>query len=117
VFNPEDLLKDTPEDLVQRQLNGYNFRTIEAFLEPYADDVEVYNFPDRLQYTGKEAMRKIYTQMFENTPNLHCELVNRIVQGNTVIDQERVQFGNRILEAIAIFHIENGKIKKVYFKQ
>jgi imidazolonepropionase-like amidohydrolase len=117
VFNPEDLLKDTPEDLVQRQLNGYNFRTIEAFLEPYADDVEVYNFPDRLQYTGKEAMRKIYTQMFENTPNLHCELVNRIVQGNTVIDQERVQFGNRVLEAIAIFHIENGKIKKVYFKQ
>jgi imidazolonepropionase-like amidohydrolase len=117
VFNPEDLLKDTPEDLVQRQLNGYNFRNIEAFLEPYADDVEVYNFPDRLQYTGKEAMRKIYTQMFENTPNLHCELVNRIVQGNTVIDQERVQFGNRVLEAIAIFHIENGKIKKVYFKQ
>jgi imidazolonepropionase-like amidohydrolase len=117
VFNPEDLLKDTPEDLVQRQLNAYNFRNIDAFLEPYAEDVEVYNFPNQLQYTGKEAMRKIYTQMFENTPNLHCELVSRIVQGNTVIDQERVRFGDRVLEAIAIFHIENGKIKKVYFMQ
>ncbi len=117
VFNPEDLLSDTPEDLAQRQLNAYNFRNIEAFLEPYADDVEVYNFPDQLQFTGKEAMRKGYAQMFANTPDLHCELVNRIVQGNTVIDQERVRFGNRILEAIAIYHIENGKIKKVYFMQ
>ncbi len=117
VFNPEDLLSDTPEDLAQRQLNAYNFRNIEAFLEPYADDVEVYNFPDQLQFTGKEAMRKGYAQMFANTPNLHCELVNRIVQGNTVIDQERVQFGDRILEAIAIYHIENGKIQKVYFMQ
>ena len=117
VFNPEDLLKDTPEDLAQRQLNGYNIRNIDAFLEPYADDVEVYNFPDQLQYKGKEAMRKGYTQMFANAPNLHCELVNRIVQGHTVIDQERVQVGSRIIEAIAIYHIENGKIKKVYFMQ
>lgn len=117
VFSPEDLLKDTPEDLAQRQLNGYNFRNIEAFLEPYAADVEVYNFPGQLQYKGKEAMRKGYAQMFENTPNLHCELINRMVQGNTVIDQERVQFGDRILEAIAIYHIENGKIQKVYFMQ
>ena len=117
VFNPEDLLTDTPEDLVQRQLNGYNFRNIEAFLEPYAADVEVYNFSDELRYKGKEAMRKGYAQMFENTPNLHCELINRIVQGNTVIDQERVQFGDRVLEAIAIYLIQNGKIQKVYFMQ
>lgn len=117
VFNPEELLKDTPEDLAQRQLNAYNFRNIDAFLEPYADDVEVYNFPDQLQFKGKEAMRKGYAPMFTNTPNLHCELINRIVQGNTVIDQERVQFGDRVLEAIAIYHIENGKIQKVYFMQ
>jgi imidazolonepropionase-like amidohydrolase len=117
VFNPEDLLKDTPENLAQRQLNGYNFRNIEAFLEPYADDVEVYNFPNALRYKGKDAMRKGYAQMFENTPNLHCELINRIVQGSIVIDQERVQVGDRTIEAIAVYHIENGKIQKVYFMQ
>lgn len=117
VLNPNEILTDSPADLAQRQLNAYNFRNIDAFLEPYAEDVEVYTFPNTLQFKGKEAMRNGYTSMFENTPNLHCELVNRIVQGNVVIDQERVQFGNRILEAIAIYHIENGKIKKVYFIQ
>jgi hypothetical protein len=70
-----------------------------------------------LQYKGKEVMRKGYAQMFENTPNLHCELISRIVQGNTIIDKERLQFGSRILEATAIYHIENGKIQKVYFMQ
>ncbi len=117
VIEPEELLKDTPADLAQRQLNAYNLRDIDAFLEPYAEDVEIYTFPDELQTKGKDNMRKIYTSMFENTPNLHCELVNRIVQGNTVIDQERVQFGNQIVEAIAVYHVEDGKIKKVYFIQ
>jgi imidazolonepropionase-like amidohydrolase len=115
VFKPEDLIKDTPADLAQRQLNAYNFRNIDAFLEPYADDVEVYNYPNKLQFKGKETMRKGYSEMFEKTPNLHCELVGRIVQGNIVIDKERVQFGDKILEAVAMYHIENGKIKKVYF--
>ncbi|WP_445732224.1 amidohydrolase family protein [Mariniflexile sp.] len=115
VFNPNELLKDTPEDLAQRQLNAYNFRNIDAFLEPYAEDVEVYNYPNELRVKGKDNMRKVYSEMFEKTPNLHCELVERIVQGNIVIDKERVQFGNRILEAVAMYHIENGKIKKVYF--
>jgi imidazolonepropionase-like amidohydrolase len=115
VFKPHTLLKDSPTDLAQRQLNAYNFRNIDAFLEPYAEDVEVYLYPNKLLYTGKETMRKQYSSMFKNTPNLHCELKERIVQGNIVIDKERVQFGNRIIKAVAIYHIENNEIKKVYF--
>jgi len=115
VFNPDELIKDTPEDLAQRQLNAYNFRNIDAFLEPYAEDVEIYQYPDKLLYKGKDIMRDGYAKMFENTPNLHCELLGRMVQGNIVIDQERVKFGNNIVEAVAIYHVENGKINKVYF--
>lgn len=114
-FNPNDLIKDSPEDLAQRQLNAYNLRNIDAFLEPYADDVEVYNYPDTLLFKGKETMRTGYSQMFDNTPNLHCELVGRISQGNVVMDKERVQMGDDIVEAIAIYHIQNNKIKKVFF--
>ena len=117
VLIPNEILPDTPEDLAQRQLNAYNLRNIDAFLEPYADDIEVYSYPDLLQFKGKETMRAGYSKMFENTPNLHCELVDRIVQSNIVIDKERVLFGDKIIEAVAIYHIENNKIKKVYFVQ
>ena len=115
VFNPETLIEETPTALAQRQLNAYNCRNIDAFLEPYADDVEIYTYPDKLLSKGKEGMRKTYSKMFDNTPNLHCELVGRIVQGNVVIDKERVQFGDKIIHAVAIYHIENNKISKVYF--
>ncbi|MBT8326766.1 MAG: amidohydrolase family protein [Bacteroidia bacterium] len=115
VYKQQDLIKDSPSDLAQRQLNAYNLRNIEAFLEPYADDVEVNNYPNELRYTGKEKMREGYSKMFKNTPNLHCELVARIAQGNVVIDQERVQFGENVIEATAIYHIEKGKIQKVFF--
>jgi imidazolonepropionase-like amidohydrolase len=115
VLSPENILVETPTELVQRQLNAYNFKNIDAFLDTYADDVEVYNYPNSLQYIGKEQMRKIYATMFDTTPNLHCELVGRITQGTIIIDKEKVQYGNRYIEATAMYHIENGKIKKVYF--
>lgn len=117
VFLPDELLKDSPADLAQRQLNAYNLRNIEAFLEPYAEDVEMYSYPETLLYKGKGTMREQYTGMFQKTPNLHCELKGRLVQGNIVIDKERVTFANGTVEAIAIYHIENGKIQKVYFIQ
>lgn len=115
VIDPDTLIAETPVALAQRQLNAYNLRNIEAFLEPYADDVELYNFPDQLLGKGKDAMRKNYGPYFETTPDLHCELLGRIVRGNVVIDQERVRSNNEIFEAIAIYHIENNKIKKVFF--
>ena len=78
------------EKIVQQQLDAYNARDIDAFLEPYAEDIEIYTFPDKLTNKGKDKIRPGYKSFFENVPNLHCELVNRIVFGNTVIDQERM---------------------------
>lgn len=108
---------NTPADLAQQQLDAYNARNLDAFLEPYADDVEVYDLPDKLISKGKDAMRKRYGTLFANTPGLHCQLVNRIVVSNTVVDHERVTFGTdrAPVQAIAIYKIEDGKIKTVYF--
>lgn len=106
----------TPEQLAQQQLNAYNARNIDAFLYPYSDTVEVYHFPNQLQYTGKTEMRRRYEKMFADTPELYCNLVNRIIQGNTVIDQESVTFdGKTAQSATAIYKIQDGKIQQVYF--
>ncbi|MBN8664079.1 MAG: nuclear transport factor 2 family protein [Chitinophagales bacterium] len=108
----------TPEQLAQAQLDAYNSRNIDAFLESYSDSVEIYAFPAKLLSKGKEAMRKEYGAMFQQVPNLHCTLVNRIVEGNTVIDHESVSgFGPQPLKAIAVYTISKGKISKVYFIQ
>lgn len=110
--------KSLPEQLAQAQLDAHNGHDLEAFLAPYAEDVKVYQFPDKLQYEGKATMRKTY-QFLKTTPDLHCELVNRIVEGNTVIDHENVTFSKDRppFKAIAIYKIKDGKIAEVYFIQ
>lgn len=117
LIDPDTLLRNSPEKLAQQQLNAYNARNLEAFLAPYSEEVEVYRFPDQLLYKGKTKMRTAYEQRFKNSPDLHCELVNRVVFGNTVIDQEsvRIKKGEPFLEAIAIYKIEEGKIAQVFF--
>ena len=117
VIDPDTLIKETPESLVQRQLNAYNFRNIEAFLDTYAEDVELYEHPDKLIMEGKDEMRKTYGARFATTPELHCEILERTVKGNVVIDTESVQYenGGQKVMANVTYHIENGKIKKVYF--
>jgi imidazolonepropionase-like amidohydrolase len=116
-IKPSSLNNNTAEQLVQQQLNAYNAHNLDAFLEPYADDVELYDFPGKLLSKGKEQMRKDYV-FITQTPKLYCRLQNRLVQGNMVIDHEEVWFGGaKPVYAVAMYIIENGKIAKVYFKQ
>ncbi len=107
-----------PEQLAQAQLDAYNGHDLEAFLKPYAEDVKIYRFPNTLTLEGKTAMREQY-QFIEKNPNLHCKLVNRIVEGNTVIDHENVTVGKdkQPIKAIAVYKIKDGKIAEVYFIQ
>lgn len=105
------------EDIAQGQLDAYNRQDIEAFLSWYADDVEVYNFPCELVYSGKEEMRKRYAAAWEQNPRQRAEVTQRMIVGNTVMDKEHVTGRASNIEAnvIAIYIIENEKIKKVYF--
>ncbi|MEO8771752.1 MAG: amidohydrolase family protein [Ferruginibacter sp.] len=115
IIRPDTLIKETNIALINRQLNAYNAHNLEAFLETYAEDIELYDFPAKLVCKGKEDMRKQY-DFIKSVPELHCEIKERIVQGNTIIDKESVSgFGSKAIEATAVYQIENGKIRSVYF--
>lgn len=108
---------DAAARLAQQQLDGYNNRDIDAFLAPYSDTVKIYNHPNQLQFQGKDQMRARYSGMFQSTPDLHCTLVNRMVLGNVVIDQESVIFNKNSPPArvMAMYKMAGGKIVEVYF--
>jgi hypothetical protein len=105
----------TPKELAQQQLDAYNSKQIDAFLKPYAKDVKVYRFPNTFLYEGIETMRKNYADYFKKTPDLHCELQNRIIFKNKVIDHELVTANGKIIKAVAIYGIKDGKISTVTF--
>ena len=102
---------------VQKQLDAYNNRDIDKFLAAYNDDVKVFNHPKDIILEGKEAMRERYTRRFESSPDLHCTLLNRMVLGDVVIDQEYViqVKGGPMIQVIAMYKVKNGLIQEVYF--
>lgn len=109
--------EQSPEAVVQLQLDAYNKRDIYAFLDTFDDRAELYEFPHKFISKGKYALRKRYEEMFNSTPDLHSNIKNRIVQGNTVIDHEEITRNGQITYIIAIYEVENGKIVKATFKR
>lgn len=110
--------QDNPVVLpVELQLKGYNNRDIDTFAKAFSDTVKVYRQPGVLTYKGIEELHKRYGQMFEDTPDLHCEVVNRIVAGDVVIDHEKVRRSKDKprTDAIAVYRIKGNKIIEVTF--
>jgi imidazolonepropionase-like amidohydrolase len=116
IIQPENLIQPTPEMLVQQQVNGYNLRNIEAFLAPYSDSITVYGADGKLLMKGIQEVRQEYAKYFNKVPDIHCQIVNRMVLGNTVVDQEKLTSATRKpSEGIAVYKIEHGKIVTVHF--
>ena len=109
----------SPESVVQAQLEAYNARNIDAFIATYADDVKLFELPEKLLSEGTAPMRDRYGKLFKDE-RLHATIVNRIVMGNTVVDHERVRLtlpdGPGTVEAVAIYEVRGGKITAVWFR-
>ncbi len=106
-----------PESFAQRQLEAYNARDLERFVREYTNDVVVYRLPGTSPaITGRDALAAFYRDNRFNLPDLHAKLVNRMVFGNKVIDQEYVTgVPGAPLEVAAIYEVTERGISKVWF--
>ena len=104
-------------DVVQRQVEAYNRRDLEAFAATYRDDVQIFRMPSTTPaMTGRAALREFYARQRFNLPALHAEIVQRIVVGNKVIDHERVTgVAAQPFEAVAVYEVVDGAIATVWF--
>jgi hypothetical protein len=117
-LDPAEILAPSPETVVQRQLEAYNARDLEAFLSFYADDVIVRRLPSgEVASNGKEAMRPRYAARFTDNPELHCTITQRIVHGDWVVDHELVTGIEQRprVRAVATYEVRGGLIRNVWF--
>lgn len=107
----------TPEVVVQRQLEAYNSRDVDALLAIYADDAQTFEHPAMLVASGSAALRERFTARFQE-PNLHATLLNRMVMGSIVVDHEEVTRtfpeGPGKLELVMIYEVREGRIIKAW---
>ncbi len=104
---------------VQKQLDAYNARDIDAFMPWWSEDCHYYEFPDRLLARGASEIRERHLARFKE-PNLHGQLIKRIAVANVMVDQETVTRsfpdGPGEVDVVAIYEIEDGRIAKAWFK-
>ena len=105
---------NSPEAVVQRQLDAYNARDLDALLATYAPDARQYALPATLLATGHADMRPRFAVRFEE-PDLHARLLQRAVMGNIVIDHEVVSRtfpeGPGKVDLVAIYEVVDGLIR------
>jgi putative hydrolase of HD superfamily len=104
---------------VQRQLEAYNRRDIDSFMQWWANDCEYYAYPSTLLARGKQEIRDRHTERLRE-PDLFGQLLSRACVGNLVVDHETVRRtfpdGTGELDVICIYEIEEGRIAKAWFK-
>ena len=112
----------TQEDLaapVRLQLDAYNARDIDAFMQYWADDCQYYEFPSNLLAGNAAEIRERHIVRFKE-PNLFGKLLSRMVLSNFVVDHETVvrtfPEGEGELDVIAMYEVVDGKIAKAWFK-
>lgn len=106
-----------PEKVVQANLDAYNNRDIEGFMSYFSEDILVKNFDTgATSAQGRQAVREIYTRLFEASPNLHSKILKRTVFDNKVIDHEYITGRNgspEPLELVLVYEVRDGKIFRI----
>lgn len=106
------------EAVVQRQLEAYNAKDIDAFMACWAVDAKIYAHPDTLLAEGAAAIRARHEVRFRE-PNLFGRLIQRMSAGNTVVDREVVTRtfpeGPGQVDVIAIYDLADGRIAQAWF--
>ena len=114
-FSP---VSKSSEEVVQAQLEAYNRRDLEAWLNTYSQDAEQFLLHAGELAKGHDAIRKRMEDRFKDG-KLHAKLIHRTAMENIVVDHELVTRtfldGLGTVEMICVYEVNAGKIKKATF--
>lgn len=109
---------ESPQAVVQAQLDAYNAKDIGALLATYAPDAEQYTLHGERLAQGHAQLRERFLARFAE-PDLHARLLSRTVLGSTVVDAELITRnfpeGPGTLEMLCIYQVEQGRIRRASF--
>lgn len=108
-----------PETVVQRQLEAFNARDLDAWLATYASDARQFELAGAPLASGHAEIRARSAPRFAD-PGLHARLLQRAVMGDTVIDREYVTRqlpeGPGYAELVCIYEVREGLIRSATFR-
>ena len=107
-----------PTDVVQRQLDAYNAKDVDAWLSTYAVDAQQFSLHGERIASGHDELRSRILLRFAE-PDLFAKLLSRVVMGSVVVDHELITRnfpeGKGTIEMLCIYQVTNGVIQKATF--
>ena len=111
--NPEMM-----KNLVEAQLKYYNERNLDSFCARFHPEIETFEIGSDVKKVGIESFRAAFKNLFESSPNLHCDLKSRIYLSEAVIDEEFVTGSIKHpdgIHAVAIYRFRDNLISSICF--
>jgi hypothetical protein len=108
------------EAVVAAQVAAYNAHDIDAFMAFWHADAQYFAFPDEVLATGADAIRARHVLRFEDAA-VQVRLLSRVCVDDLVVDREvftrTFPDGVGRVDVMAIYQVEDGLIRKAWFKQ
>ncbi len=104
--------------IIHRFMAAYNERDLEKFLGFMHPEFTSCLFESQhCLCSGIEDARKIYGRRFGKNKQLFVTTLNRIVNDNIVVESQIIEGfdDNKTIHAIAIFELQNDKVKRASF--
>lgn len=106
--------KISPLDVVNKRMNAYNKHDLTSFLATYADDVEIYTYPNTSLAKGKGHVKSIFEPMFKEA-SVHVTIHAQLENDSFVINHETVEYLGKKTKYLSIYKVEKNLITEVRF--
>jgi hypothetical protein len=109
-----------PIELLERHMGAFNRRDLEEFLSYYHEDNIGEDGDGKIILQGRTAQRAFLTVVFKQSPDLHCEILNKmrvepfVVLEEYTTDWHAEGFPTEVHDVV-IYRIENDKITRSRF--
>ncbi|WP_222611355.1 nuclear transport factor 2 family protein [Winogradskyella echinorum] len=105
--NETTLATDTqPGEIVQKHIEPFNTRNLDAFANAFDANVVVNRFPNERMYSGRNTLKENYRQFYKNNKKSQVKVLNRIVLNNIVVDEELATLNNTTNRQVTIYETD-----------
>ena len=106
--------EQTPLSVVNKRTKALADHDFSEFMSTYAEDVQLFVYPDKLLGKGKEHVRMLFAPMFKDG-NIEVQVAHQLVSDGFVVCESTISFSDKSETTIAIYEVRNGLIQSVRF--
>jgi hypothetical protein len=104
----------TPLSVVNKRTKAMADHNFPDFMSTYAENVEIFVYPDKPLGKGKEHIRKLFAPMFEQG-DVEISVSLQLVSDSFVVSESITSFSDKSETTVAIYEVRNGLIQSVRF--